>query len=100
MKDNDLKVVLNIIDTYNKELIGNLNTEIKEGLSKYNDYIAKRFDDIDEHIQDIENRLYRLEGRTDTVKKHTELLPKIFDILKIDEVDVANWRMRVSNLEK
>ena len=79
---------------------------LQEVLTSNADYVFQRFDaldnkldSLDSKISEVEKTLSYVQGKITLVKKDTELIPPIFEILHTDGQDIAKLNIRVKKLE-
>ncbi len=65
---------------------------LTESLNKVHSHTCKRLDDIEHGLEKIENNIQ-------SVKRDTQIIPNIFDILHTDGEDIATLTTRVTKLE-
>ena len=74
-----------------------------EAHNKYTDYIVKRFDDVDKRLCVLELKMDQSSKDTQenfrAMRKDTEILPDIFNLLTDDGKDIAHLRERIIKLE-
>ncbi len=84
MSNEDKPVTIKQFNEFMESLTSSLN--------KVHSHTCKRLDDI-------EQRLERIENNIQSVKKDTEIIPNIFEILHTDGDDIAKLTTRVTKLE-
>ena len=74
-----------------------------EAHNKHADYMAKRLDDVDKRLCVMELKMDQSSEDTQenfrTMRKNTEMLPDIFNLLINDGSDIAHLRERIIKLE-
>ena len=84
MSNEDNPVTIKLFNEFMDSLVENLN--------KVHSHTCKRLVDIDRRLEKIENNI-------SSVKRDTEIILNIFEILHTDGKDTATLTTRVSKLE-
>lgn len=77
--------VIKAIQLLNKDLISQINKSFE--------HVSKRFDDMEKRLESIESSLK-------FVSKDTQIIPKIFNVLEEDGLNIAELTTRVDKLTK
>ncbi len=91
MSNEDKPVTIKQFNEFMESLTSSLN-KVQGAQRIYHSHTCKRLDDI-------EQRLERIENNIQSVKKDTEIIPNIFEILHTDGDDIAKLTTRVTKLE-